>query len=152
VQEAFVNKIHGKDIEDFFLAARKAMGTAKNLQPLEGWKDYTVINKMYQKVYNLIYKAPCHVLLTAEATSVSNDTDSREIRDMFGRIGQRPKGQKRLPFVPHTVLYLKKSGRDSYVYTTVKDRQREDQVDAELSDFAKDYLWAVAGWRPRRAS
>lgn len=156
VQSYYVEKIHSKDIDVFFVEERKRQSNASSFQAMEGWKDYSVINKVYAKFYKLIHTCKCHVLLTAEAqpvnTSEGKTQDSREIRDLFQRIGQKPKGQKRLPFIPHTVIYMRKRGKNDYQFTTVKDRNREDQVDSKMTDFAMDYLFKVAGWRPRRAA
>ena len=46
-------------------------------------------------------------------------------------------------------IITKKGRKGEYTLSTVKDRGRDDVEDAELNDFAKDYLQGVAGWKPR---
>lgn len=146
VSENFVEKVFGKSTDEYFLAARQATSEdAKKLQALEGWKDYTVINKMYNKLYKEIYKCRGHVLLTAEATALGDD-DKGEAKDMFGRLGRKPKGQKRLSYVTHTVIYMVKRNSGEWKMTTVKDRQRDEMIDLVWGDFAQDYLADIGGW------
>ena len=52
VQEWFIEKVHGQDIDDYFMEVRmKKENTkgkdSKSLGALEGWMDWPVINKVY---------------------------------------------------------------------------------------------------------
>lgn len=157
VQGWFIQNIYGEDPWEYFLDVRqekekqKAKGgkDAKSLGALEGWMDWPVINKQYFRLYRQISKCRGHVYISAESTSIGSD-DDREVRDRFGAYGSRPNGQKRIGFVPHTVLLLKKSRVGEYTVSTVKDRGREELEDEEIGDFFRDYMVKVAGWKMAR--
>lgn len=151
VQDQYTKNIFGQDIETFFTEARKAT-KSKSLEAFAGAKDWTVINTMYFKLYKALQTTQAHVLMTAEPKATDVKNDARDIQSLFGRLGSRPMGQKKLAFVPHTVLLLK-NDRDGHTLTTVKDRGvREYLVKEpyEEGQFAMTYLWKVGGWRPAR--
>lgn len=157
VQGWFVEQIHGESIEDYFMEvrAKKAANRdtkgkeAKSLGALEGWMDWPVINKQYSRLYNALLNIPGHLYLTAELTALGSDSEEdRETKALFGPYGVKPKGQKRLGHIPHSVLLLSKSRTGEYRMTTVKDRGRREVEQEPMGDFAKDYLMRLAGWRP----
>lgn len=157
VQGWFVEQIHGESIEEYFMEvrAKKAKNKeskgkdAKSLGALEGWMDWPVINKQYSRLYTALLNVTGHLYLTAELTALGSESDEdRETKSLFGPYGVKPKGQKRLGHIPHTVLLLSKSRSGEYRMTTVKDRGRMDVENAPLNDFAKDYLGIIGGWRP----
>lgn len=156
VQNWYTDTVFDKGIEDYFLMKRiqkegiRSEGgkEKKSLGAFDGWMDWPVINKQYfRKLYNELLSVPGHVWLTAEGDSLSKEDDG-DVLDKFQPFGLKPVGQKRLGFVPSTVLLLKKRRVGSYVMTTVKDRGREEFEDRELGDFFVDYMKEVAGWKP----
>lgn len=142
----FVQKVFDRSIEDYFMSAREA---ATKGNPLDGWRDYSVINKQYAALYNEVLKASgskrCHVLWTAEAEEVRDDAPRDKLL-LYRGVGYEPRGQKRLGHIPHTILWLRKD-RSGWGWQTVKDQGRGD-VEGELTDFARQYLGGMAGWRP----
>lgn len=161
VQEWFSENVFGQDIGDYFLEVRQAKQEMRNkgkkdegggrdkksLGALEGWMDWPVINKQYNKIYRALLRCPGHVYLAAEQTKVGDD-DDKDTKDLLGPYGVKPKGQKRLPHIPHTVLMFTKTRIGEFQLTTIKDRGRPELERASFEDFARDYLMRVAGWRP----
>lgn len=162
VQSWFIESVHGEEDDNYFLEVRvqkqRLIDNPKEKNPsslgaLEGWLDWPVINKAYAKLYRELFLMPCHVYLTAEATNIvlpdgNKGGDDKATRTEFGAFGVKPKGQKRLGFVPQTVLLFTKSRHGGYSMTTVKDRGRVDMEETELQVFGTDYLVKVGGWRP----
>lgn len=158
VQAWFVDKIHGQDIDEWFIAKRienEAMKAnksgdkeVKGFAALSGSSgDWQVINKVYFKhFYNALLRVPGHVYMTAEQAAIDKN-DDKEVKAAFGAYGVKPKGQKRLGHVPMTVLWLTKSRVGAWAMTTIKDRGRTEVEDEPLTNFAKDYLMEVAGWK-----
>lgn len=159
VQGWFTEQVHGSDISDYFLEVRQAKKAqadarktrdtsedAKNLTPFEGWMDWPVINKQYNKFYRKILNIGCHWILTAEQDKIGGEKEDKEIKGLFGSYGVKPKGQKALGHRPSTVLLLTKSRTGSWAMTTIKDRGREEFQDQKWGDFVVDYLGPM-GWK-----
>lgn len=147
VQQYYIDQVFAKSMDSYFLEARK-----RNISgnPLDGWQDWSVINRLYQAWIMKVLRWPGHVLCAAPAEPVIMDgknADSEEVRNTFGRLGVKPKGQKSLAFQFHTVLYLQQSRGDKFVMNTVKDRSRELLKKKEFTDFVAAYLAPVAGWK-----
>lgn len=143
IQDWYVSQVYKQSIDEFFLDARMA---AKQGNPLDGWRDWSIINRVYKSWANkLIYQNDAHLYLTAQAETL-RDTDSREMRAQFGPIGMRPRGQKHLAHQVHTILALQSMRPGEITMTTVKDRERLKVEYAPLNDFTLDYLVGVAGW------
>lgn len=166
VQRWFSDNIFNETIEDFFLAARQQMQLhnskaatdtrlkeQKNLQPFEGFTDWTIINPQYKRLYRVYTnETKAHVTWCAEQDALSKpksgqaDRESKANKDLFGDIGYKPKGQKQLGHRPHSVFHMGKSG-GAFNATTAKDRGRAEMVDEEYGeDFAKFYLPGIGGW------
>ena len=144
VQDWYAQQVFDEDLGDYFLKARMKAKDSKVLQPFEGFTDWNVINKQYAKLYREILSFKGHVLLTAEQTSVGDDS---QMRQLFGNYGVRPAGQKRLAHIPHTVLLLTKTKVGEYEFTTIKDRKRPEVEKATLAGgFSHEYLRKIAGW------
>lgn len=143
VQEWYVNQMFKSDMADYFLEMRKL---GKGDKALDGWKDYSVINMHYKRWMNaILHTAPGHKYLTAQVDKIG-DKDDQSTRAQYSAVGLKPKGQKALGHVPHTVL-LAQSLRPGEVYmTTVKDREREPFEGLRVTEFAIDYLVQRAGW------
>jgi hypothetical protein len=162
VQGWFVDKVHDQDIDEYFLAKRiknqqmkdRASKGDKDTKEIKGFAalsgqdgDWQVINKTYFKgFYNALLKCPGHVYMTAEQDTIGKD-DDREVKAAYGPYGIKPKGQKKLGYVPMTSLWLTKARVGKYAITTIKDRGRPELEDEPLNNFAVDYLMNVAGWK-----
>lgn len=161
VQGWFVEKIHGQDIDEWFVAKRqqnqrlkdstKGGNEVKGFTALSGSDgDWQVINKVYFKhFYNALLKCPGHVYMTAEQDVIGKD-DDKEVKAAYGPYGFKPKGQKKLGHVPMTSMWLTKARVGKYNMTTIKDRGRPEVEDEPLDNFAQDYLIELAGWKKTR--
>lgn len=161
VQSWFIDQVHGVDIEEFFIEKRKAMQkirdaakpgqqTPKGFSAINGEDgDWQVINKQMFRLYNEMLKCPGHTYWCAEQDKIGKD-DDKEVKAAYGAYGIKPKGQKKLPHVPATSIWLTKSRVGNWAMTTIKDRGRVEVEDEPLENFARDYLMKIAGWRPRK--
>lgn len=145
-QEYYVGmRYKAEDMGQYFMDQAVA---ASSKAPLDGWKDWSVINKIYKSFQNkLVHKHQAHIFFTAGVKALGEGED-RSIRALFGPHGVRPIGQKHLGHVPHTVLLHQTITPGEIYLVTVKDRERRllDGT-APLNEFALDYLVGVAGWR-----
>lgn len=150
VQSWFVEQVHGQNIEEYFLAVRARRADegrrARTLGALDGWMDWPVINKVYFRLYAELMGLPANILLTAEQQAISDD-DGRDIQSTFSSVGVKPRGQKKLTHVTHTILLMSKSRVGEYSFTTIKDRGRKEVEGQKVNDFALDYLMAIGGWK-----
>jgi hypothetical protein len=151
VQAWFTQKLWGDDLADYMMAARmQAQDSGKRGgSAFEGFTDWPVINKTYNTLYNLILNAPGHVLITAETAALIDEGTENQI--LFGSHGVKPKGQKRLPHIPHTVLLTGRKRTGEWTLSTVKDRGREQMAGVTVDNFAKDYLGKMCGWKQEAA-
>jgi hypothetical protein len=151
-QENYIERVFGKDADEFFAQHRLAQ---KRGGALDGFKDWSVINRFYNtRVAEVLKRAPCHVYAVASGKAVSSDLDSKLIREQYQAVGTKPAGQKDTTHLYHTVLLARKRAGgtvDSPIWTltTIKDRAgRKRLAQVESSNFAMSYLVRVAGWRP----
>ena len=162
VQRWFTMSIFDADLSDYFLEVRKDMQDhneaakndrqlkeRKNLSPFEGFTDWSVINPEYKKLYAVFMSTKAHVTIVAEEDMLRKDEDDK-IKATFGGINRKPKGQKKLGHVPHTVIHLSKNQRDEWFANGVKDRGRALMEDVQFEDFAKAYLLKVAKWKMQK--
>lgn len=143
VQEWYVTEIFKAEMADYFLEMRKLN---KGDKALDGWKDYSVINMNYKRWMNtILHKTPGHKFFTAKVDRIG-DKDDQSTRAQYSAVGLKPKGQKDLGHVPHTVLLLQSLRPDEVYATTVKDRERAPVEGVKVTDFCVDYLVNRAGW------
>lgn len=143
VQEYYVAQVYKTNIDEFFFEQTKAR---KSGNPLDGWKDWSIINRLYKQWANtLIHRHQGHVFMVAGAKVLSDSAD-RSVRALFGAHGIQPTGQKHLGHLPHTVILNRVGGPGEVFMTTVKDRERPVMDNVALHQFAVDYLVTVAGW------
>lgn len=146
----------GKELDEFFIEAK---GDTEVIGGAYG-TNWDVINKMYNSVMNIVHRFPGHVYCATPADEVrlpaarsGKGGDDEQTRAMFGTMGMKPKGQKLLPHMFHTILYFQKGPR-GYMMTTVGERQRKRftgeivGVDEGQPLFVAKYLIGAAGWRP----
>ena len=152
-QEYYVSKVFKTDLDDYFLDARRMLQEARDdgkkvkekVSPLDGWKDWTIINRLYNTWSEAaIMKTNAHIFACAKSAPVNSDLDNRKTMTSFGRLSVKPCGQKDLAYNFHTVL-LSSATRDGYALQSAKDRGRQ-LIDIDVSMFAIDYLQDVAGW------
>lgn len=144
IQSWYIEKRFGKSSEDFFNAHAMA---AKKGNPLDGDKDWSVINRNHRTFMHMLQDVKCHVLATTTAKAVG-ERDDPQLKSTYGFIGVRPTGQKELSHEFHTLVVLTKDRQGKHVMTTVGDRERRLIEKAPWSDFSTSYLMTVAGWRP----
>lgn len=154
VQEWFIESIFQEDIDDYFLRIRmekerlkvKEDKAKKSLGAFEGWMDWPVINQTYHKrVSTPLLKTPGHLFCVAEAQKLGDD-DDRGIKELYGPIGARPKGQKRSGHIMQTVIMQGRKRGGDFTLTGVKDRGRGLWDGEVMENFAMDYLVNTAGW------
>jgi hypothetical protein len=159
VQSYFITEVFGDDPGDYFLMIRKEMEaglrkTAKGGMPesavmegLDGWKDWGVINKLYDDwMMPIVYQIHTHVYATTKVEKLMRTEKDPEILQLFGELGYRPAGQKALGHQMHTI-FLFLPGKDSWHVTTVKDRAGRTYFSkTRLTSFYLQYLCAKAGW------
>lgn len=159
VQGYFITEVFGEEPGDYFLAIRKQIAqglrrTAKGGEPsstitegLDGWKDWSVINKLYDDwILPIIYRVPTHVYAAAKVERVDRTERDAEILTLFGDIGVRPAGQKDLGHQMHTI-FLFIPGKDEWFITTVKDRGNRGYFKkVKLISLYHQYMVAKAGW------
>jgi hypothetical protein len=164
VQGEYSQGVHGKDLAELFMDARKKQikTNAKVMGALDGDTDWNVINRMYMELYAAIAKWPGHVVLCADEKAIGEkDTRDSGDKDLYSG-GFRPEGQKRFVngHVSRTILRIAKYKNDpKRRLIMIKDRGREKlwdrdtegwlpYTDLEDGGFAYDYLAGIGGWAP----
>lgn len=156
VQGWFTETLFDKGIDEYFIEVRKMKasgkegGKDKTLGAFEGFMDWPVINKQYAKFHRLIMRCPGHLYCTAELANVSQKDDDKQTINTYGAYGVKPAGQKRIPHLFQTSILFSKNRVGEWFFTTIKDRGRPEQENAPMTDFAKDYMMDVAGWKYAR--
>lgn len=161
VQNYFVGEVFQEDEGDYFLSVRRELQarggkskvdgkTATSILPegLSGWIDWVVINKLYNDwIRPITFQMKCHVYATTKVEKIDRGLKDVEMTMLFGDLGVRPTGQKRLGHQMHTVL-LMIPGADRWFITTAKDRAgRTYFKKTPLVSFYTQYLVAKAGWK-----
>lgn len=151
VQDYFTDEVFGVESDAYFLQVRKQQGDkGSSLEAFDGWKDWSVINKLYGRLYRNIARFPGHVMLTAELEALSG-VDDRDAKGVFGPYRAKPRGQKRLAHTVNTIVMLGKDRAGEFSMTVCKDRgrERDEKIENESwGNFANDFMVGVAGWTP----
>lgn len=150
-QAGFSEKAFGKNIEDYFVEAKKD----KSGHPFSGEYgiNWSVIKRMYGAFMTEVMRFPGHVLVTSKAEAVQQPNrdgsggDSVEVRQVFQKFGVKPAGEKNLGFMFHTVLLLNEVRQGEWTFTTIRDRQREQVSGKKMTNFVTSYLMPLAGWK-----
>lgn len=151
-QTYYTEKVFKGDMGAYFLTV--ALNPKQDTE-FDGWTDWKVINKLYFDFAKpFVYQSPCHVIACSSATAVVRKKDAnakvgddKETVSIFGSVGYRPDGQKRLKHQFNTTIFMHKNPRGEFVMTSVKDRERELFSSKRVNNFAIDYLKGVAGWQ-----
>lgn len=147
VQDFYIDLIFNRESADFYLAARE---TNKKGGALDGDKDWSNINKLYREFSQPLLRLRGHLFLCTGVKGVQTEggrVDPKEIRVLFGPHGVKPEGQKALPFMTHTIIYVKEFTPGVWKMTAVKDRERTKVEDVTVNDFVMQYMLPVAGWK-----
>lgn len=144
VQGFFTEEAFDQDIDQYFLEARKEQSKKSGkLNPFEGWTDWQVINRLFQKIWVPLTRGKnYHLLLTAKVQDVAG---AKETKDLYQELGNMPAGEKRMGHRVHTILQMKNNS-NGWFMATAKDRGRDHVMGVPIEDFAQDYLKDVAGW------
>ncbi len=159
VQRYFTEEIFGTDLGDYFLQMRKIIqqrggkdkfgkqATSVAPEAFDGWKDWSVMNKLYSDwILPIIYRIPCHVYVTTRVEKMDRGEKDAELLTLFGDLGVRPGGQKKLGGQMHTIFLLIPA-KDSWLITTAKDRAGRTYFDrTPLISLYVQYLVVKAGW------
>ena len=154
VQDMFADEVFNKSIGEYFLEKRKAMKEGgKKLEAMEGWTDWSVINKMHNDDFmiKVCYDNPGHVFMTTSTSMAqAGAREDAEIKAFYGESSIRFEGQKHNVFRAQTKLITKQSGRGQnkeYIISTFgKDRGRSWLEEESWSDFFYQYLVAIGAW------
>jgi hypothetical protein len=151
-QAGYSEAAFGKDIDQWFVEFRKEGGKGHAFSGEFG-THWGTIKRMYGAFMTEVMRWPGHVLMTAKVEGVQEPNrdgtggDSKEVRAMFSKFGVRPGGEKNLGFLFHTVLWLNEPKQGTWVFTTVRDRGREQVSGATMVGFVPSYLVKIAGWK-----
>lgn len=145
-QEFFTDQIFDKGLDEYFLDARKSLKAGK-LDTFDGWRDWSVINKIYSRLYRAINRFPGHVMLTAEADPIGSDAP-KELRMILGTMRVKPRGQKHLAYRVNTLVQLAVERDGTRSMLVGKDRGRDtDTEPEEIHSFFRSYMVGRAEWR-----
>jgi len=160
VQRYFTSEVFGEDMGEYFLQVRREMQTgirktAKGGMPsspimegFDGWKDWSVINKLYDDwILPIIHRVQCHVYAATDVTPLDRKTDKDPIViNVFGDIGVKAAGQKALGGQHHSI-FLFIPGVERWLITTIKDRAGRTYFKSiPFTSLYMQYLVAKAGW------
>lgn len=152
VRTWYLKKVYGEDASSYLinLKAEHANDLKAYNAALSASMNYDIINQEYFKLYHQLFlwgKQGGNLAVTAEAAGLGGKEDA-ETAMIFGHLGVKPAGQKKLHHVASTNLFLVHKSREVWTMSTAKDRNRDDMENAQVDDFALDYLVQVAGWKP----
>jgi hypothetical protein len=162
VQNHFIESVFGEDMGEYFLQIRKEVekkgGMGKDgktmasvaKEAMDGWKDWPVVNKLYDSfMLPIIYRVKCNVYMTTSVSEIDKKEKDAELLRLFGDLGLRPAGQKKIGHQAHTI-FLMVPGKSNWYIQTVKDRAGRSYYPSKprtkLTDFYNQYLVMKAGW------
>jgi len=158
-QATFTDKVFEQDIGQYFLDRRVAMqNTVKQggkdssrLEAFAGWKDWTVIKKIFNDDYfvKMCYRTKAHLYVTSTFTMDDQQRPNKDpgLAEFYGGTKVRIDGEKRVPLKVQTCLLLSGSKNTGWkVSTFQKDRGRKWLKSVPLHSLYYQYLVRVAGW------
>lgn len=154
VQAFTTENVVGSDIARYMMQVRK---DAENLsdfhKQLMDSVPWNIVKKEYARLITIpIRNWGGNLVLTAEAKKLSKrDLEDTQLKDWFSRVGVKPSGEGRLPYITSTVMHLE-AAKTGWKMTTVKDRNREKVEHQPFENFAVGYLMGVAGWQRVKAT
>lgn len=147
VQEWFIERMFpdAGGADEYFLKKREQHGGEG--RDLRGWEDWPYIKKEHNKLYRAMARIDGHVILTAEQAGLGDTGEKKDDKALFARFGYRPAGRKQIAGTVATVAHLSRDSSGQQYLTTFKDRGRELVSGVPISDFFRDYMVKVAGWK-----
>lgn len=161
-QDAYALSVMGKGMTEWLIDTKvsnmgKGPGESRDTIAGAHGENWGMINALYREFINLAtLRWPGHVLALTGDTEIRQPSrdgkggDDKAIREVFGRIGRRPEGQKGLGYQFHTVLYLPEAGK----VVTAKEKipvpgaeGMRVKLGGDFRDFVVDYLMGVAKWK-----
>ena len=159
-QDKFIEDVMPQDSLGDFWKDMRVRGQLDSGNPLDGYKDWQVINRLYREVFGPIYKSRFHVYATAFEDGVKKPSKSGksqeapEIMQLYAKVGYKPVGQKHLGHAFHTVLrfeekeILRVQKKHPWIMTSIRQRGGRERVKAAPNrNFYTSYLFKVGGWR-----
>lgn len=150
VQDWYLITVYGEDVAAHLTTLRMQHAADDDLKAfhdeLAEHMNWPVIKKEYgRRMWNVIRKWHGHLIITAEAKKTGNRDDDDE-KMLYGPIGFKPAGERRMTHVGATNLFLDHPRHGVWRATTIKDRQRPEMDKVDIGDFGLDYLVGYAGW------
>ena len=150
VQAWWSDTVYGENIADYMAKLRKDATDLKEYNAsMASDMTWPAINKQYQeKFYQMFHQWRGHSILICEPAELRRDEDA-DVKSTYGYVGYKPQGQKTLPHVAATNIFLDHPARDKWRMTTVKDRGRLLVERRPIGEFAMDYLVEIGQWESR---
>jgi hypothetical protein len=148
-QNEFCIRTYGKSLEEYWVERRKAVianDKKGGYGAFEGI-DWQAVKVIFSSFSEKVVAWPSNLYATAEVKAINSDRADRDTRLMFGPHGVVPVGQARMPHWFQTILWKTATRPDTYEIITIKDRSRVKLQGAPITDFSRDYLITVAGWK-----
>lgn len=155
IQQWYIQKMHGTELPEFLMTHR-LKEIANNTPDGKGKSpilvEWSVINSIWNReVATPFVNCTSHLYVCAAAKPLRTDgRERKEQMDMFSVVGYLPSSQWRIPGQMQTCLYMEKTVLGEWRYTTIKDREREEQEKLPWTDMTMQYLRKVAGWKVAR--
>lgn len=164
IWEAVKNEYAQKELGSTDLgSAWMVDGTEK--YPVEGW-EWGRPNARYAAfAQNRVLRFPGHVMALAweqqlqeESKTTGKGGEKQQVKEVFGLINRKPRGQKLDYARFRTILHLGKNPKGEWVMRTARDKQRQRVGEiitrgnnttykpAKVRDFFLDYLKPIGGW------
>jgi len=154
VQDWYLITVYGEDVAAHLTTLRQQHAGDNDLKAfhdeLSEHMNWPVIKKEYgRRLWNVLRRWHGNLIITAEAKKTgSRDEDDEKM--LYGPIGYKPAGERRMTHVGATNLFLDHPRQGVWRATTVKDRNRDEMDKVVIDDFGLDYLVEYAGWEMAR--
>lgn len=152
VQDHHIQAMYGMDADEFMTNLKKQYkGDDKAyFAALSEGMQWPMINKKFFKgMYRHLHKWQGHAIAVAFAKDVKGEKDA-DMLTQFRIHGAMPVGQKDMPGVMSTNVHLMTRDKNTWAFSTTKDRERDKVFRQDLKQFSRDYLVNIAGWELER--
>lgn len=151
VQDHHTTVMYGMSADEYMVKLKKQFPIERDyFAALSDGMQWPLINKKYHAgFYKLYHSWKGHAAIVCMSKSIKGEKDEENIKQ-FGWLGSMPAGQKDIPYVMATNVLFQAGSKNTWTYTTSKDRGRGKVTKIPLTDFAIDYLVDVAEWEQER--